>query len=135
MLTINDVSKTVGSSGYTPFTFTITRGESTTGISTVEWATANDTAYAGTDFVGVPPTEVTFAPGVSAIPVTVEVKGGSHGGSLFFVELTSPVGAGIVDNIGTGQILQPGQTGALLPKRHHHHKRHKHHKHHKKHHA
>ena len=49
-LAIDDVSKNEGRSGTTTFTFTVTRSGSTSGTVTVNYATANGTAVAGSDY-------------------------------------------------------------------------------------
>ena len=60
----------MGGRATTPVTFTITRTGSLSGSLTVNWATADDTAIAGTDYVAASGT-VTFATGQATQTVTV----------------------------------------------------------------
>ena len=71
---INDVSKHEGNSGTTNFTFTVTRSGSTSGTSTVKYATANGTASSSSDYSAASGT-LSFKPGESTRTVTVKVKG------------------------------------------------------------
>ena len=68
-----DASKLEGSSGNTPFTFTVTRTGSLSGVSTVGWTIDHDTTVAG-DFAATSGV-VTFADGVSSMVLTVNVVG------------------------------------------------------------
>ena len=106
-LRINDVMVTEGNSGTIPATFTITRTGNTSGTSSVTWATANNTAVAGTDFVGVAPTSVSFGPGETTKTVSVTVNGDSVGepNESFVATLSAPVGATVADGSGTGTIV------------------------------
>ena len=86
------VSKPEGSTGTTaPFTFTATRS-SGVGTSTVDWTvrhiTGNTTAD---DFAGATSGTLTFAPGVTSLPVTVQVQGDAvvEGDESFDLALTN----------------------------------------------
>ena len=86
------VSKPEGSTGTTaPFTFTATRS-SGVGTSTVDWTvrhiTGNTTAD---DFAGTTSGTLTFAPGVTSLPVTVQVQGDAvvEGDESFDLALTN----------------------------------------------
>ena len=70
-IAVNNPSVVDGSGGATtPVTFTITRTGSLSGPLTVNWATADDTAIAGTDYVAASGT-ATFADGQATQTVTV----------------------------------------------------------------
>ena len=105
-LVVNDVTVTEGNSGTKSATFTVTRSGPTGASSSVTWSTANNTAAAGSDYVAVPPTVITFAAGETTKPVSVTVNGDIQGefNESFFVKLTSPAGATLLDDTGVGTI-------------------------------
>ena len=106
-LSINNVTQAEGNSGTTPFAFTVTLSRASTSSVTVNWATANGTATAGSDYVAVTPTLLTFTPGQISKTVTVNVTGDTNteANETFFVNLTNPVGATLLDGQGLGTIL------------------------------
>ena len=104
---ISDATVSEGNSGTVDASFTITRSGITTGSSSVEYATVSGSATGGSDFVGIASTTVTFAAGEIAKTVNVAVNGDLIGESAetFSVRLTSPTGAAISDDTGTGTIF------------------------------
>jgi hypothetical protein len=105
-LTIGDATVTEGDAGPTLANFAVTRGGPTTGTVTVNWYTANNTATAGTDYVAVPVTGLTFNPGETAKVVSVTINGdtGVEPNETYMVRLTNAVGAAITDGSGLGRI-------------------------------
>ena len=100
-----------GNSGTQLATFTITRSGNTAGTSSVNWATADDSAQAfNGDYVAVPPTTLTFTAGEISKTVSVTVNGDTeveYNGTwseTFFVKLSSPVSAAIGAGTATGMI-------------------------------
>jgi hypothetical protein len=89
-------------------TFTVTLAPTSAGLVTVNWATANGTATAGSDYVAGNGT-LTFNPGVATQPVTVTVNPDAQveGVETFAVNLSGATGAAIADGTGTGRILDP----------------------------
>jgi len=73
---------------------------------TVNFATADGSAFAGSDYVATSGT-LTFAPGTTTQPVTVNVIGDTtpEPNETFFVNLSSPTNATIATGTGTGTIL------------------------------
>ena len=73
---------------------------------TVDYATADGTATAGSDYVAVSG-QVSFAPGETSQPVTVVVNGDviEESDEAFFVVLSNAVNDTISDNQGTGTII------------------------------
>jgi hypothetical protein len=73
---------------------------------TAQWATANGTATAGSDYVAGSGT-VTFAPGETTKTIKVTVNGDTNveGDETLFVNLSAPVDATLADNQGQGTIL------------------------------
>jgi hypothetical protein len=106
-LAVNDVSIGEGNSGTTTATFTVTRSGSTAGTSSVTYATANGTATAGSDYTAVAATTLSFAAGETSKTVPVGVTGDQvdEPDETFTVKLTSPVGATLSDDTGTGTIV------------------------------
>jgi hypothetical protein len=106
-ISINDVSQNEGNAGTTAFTFNITLSNPSAQTITVDYATADGTATTGgSDYAGASGT-LTFLPGVVSQPVTVNVNGDGNieSNETFFVNLTNPTNASILDNQGLGTIV------------------------------
>ena len=104
-LSINDVSVNEGNSSTTPASFTVTLSAASSFTVTVNYATADNTANAGSDYQSTSGT-LTFNPGETAKPVTVLVDGDTtfEQSESFFVNLSSPTNASILDGQGVGTI-------------------------------
>jgi len=104
-ISINDVSVTEGNAGTTNAGFTVSLSNASSQTITVNYATANNTATAGSDYVTASGT-ATFTPGQTSQPVSVTVNGDTtfESNETFFVNLTSPTNATISDNQATGTI-------------------------------
>jgi hypothetical protein len=117
-LSINDVSLTEGNSGPKNFTFTVKLSKASASTVTVNFATANGTALAGSDYL-VKSGVLTFAPGQTSKTVVVQVKGDTmvEPNETFFVKLSGATHATIADNSGTGTIQNddPSQPPAINP--------------------
>jgi hypothetical protein len=89
-------NKREGSSGSTPFTFTVTRTGDLSGAASAQWAVAG-AAVNGADFTGgvLPTGTVSFAAGESSKVVSINVSGDSavEANETFWVTLSNP-GAG-----------------------------------------
>src|SRR5262249_35704229 len=72
-LSINDVSITEGNAGTKILNFTVTLSAASSLTVTANFATADGTATAGSDYVAIPSTLLTFNPGdlTKTIPVTI----------------------------------------------------------------
>ncbi len=105
-ISINDVSAPEGDSGTTPFVFTVSLSGPSTGAVTVNYATANNTAMAGSDYTAASGT-LTFAPGETSKTITVLVTGDTiyENTQDFFVNLSGATNATIADGQGVGTIL------------------------------
>jgi hypothetical protein len=91
-----DASKNELNSGSTAFTFTVNRTGDSSGTSTVNYAVSGSGASpaSASDFVGgvIPPAgSLTFGPGVTSLPITVNVQGDTtvENSETFLVSLTS----------------------------------------------
>ena len=104
-VSINDVSVTEGDSGTKVLTFTATRGGGTAAFA-VNYATANDTAAAGSDYVAKSGT-LSFGSGVNTQTISITINGdtANEPNETFFVNLSGATnGAIISDNQGIGTI-------------------------------
>ncbi len=104
-LSINDVSVAEGDSGTTSLNFTVSLSAASGQTVTVNYATADNTAAAGSDYQSTSGT-LTFNPSDTAKTITVLVNGDTtfEQNETFFVNLTSPVNASISDTQGVGTI-------------------------------
>jgi Calx-beta domain-containing protein len=114
-LTINDVAVTEGDAGTTNAVFTVTLNGATALPATVNFATGNGTAIAGTDYVAASGT-LTFAPGTTTQPITVAVQGDllDEAAENFFVNLSGASNATITDPQGQGTINDNDPTPTLV---------------------
>jgi hypothetical protein len=105
-ISIGDVSRSEGSTGQTPFTFTVTLSAAYDVPVTVEWVTADGSATAGSDYLAAGGT-LTFAPGVTTQPVSVAVLGDAvfEPGETFTVNLSNASGAVITRAAGLATIV------------------------------
>jgi len=113
-LAINNVNAAEGNSGTKNFTFTVTLTGATEVPVTVAYATANDTATAGSDYTATSGT-LTFAPSDIAKAINVPVIGDttSEPNEAFLVQLSSATAATITDASGTGNIFNDDGTTTL----------------------
>ncbi|MFC7537549.1 Calx-beta domain-containing protein [Sphingomonas sp. GCM10030256] len=115
-VSISDVSVTEGNSGTKLATFNVSR--TGTAAFSVDYATANGSAAAGTDYTAIPLTTLNFAAGETTKIVSVSIRGDTtaEGNETFFVNLSNAVGPGavIVDGSGMGTIVDD-DTAASQP--------------------
>lgn len=113
-LSINDVSVAEGNSGTTDATFTVTLSTSSAQTVTVNYATADGTASAGSDYTAASGT-LTFMPGETTKQLTVSVIGDTinEPDETFFVRLSSPSNATIADGEGVGTIRNDDNLPSL----------------------
>ncbi|MBI3417421.1 MAG: cadherin-like domain-containing protein [Verrucomicrobia bacterium] len=104
-LRINDAAIVEADTGTTNMIFTVTLSTSSGSPVTVDYATADDTAKAGSDYVTKRGT-ITFAPGTLTQTILIPVIGDllSEPTETFFINLANPVNAVIVDNQAIGTI-------------------------------
>ena len=104
-VSINNVIGSEGNSGVTPFKFTVSLSSASTQAITVDYATANGTAQAGSDYQAAAGT-LTFAPGETSKSVTVSVLGDTtvENDETFTLTLSNPVNATLSIALGTGTI-------------------------------
>ncbi len=106
---VGDLAVLEGHSGPATGTFTVTASSApVTGQAvSVKFATADGTANAGTDYVGLPLTTLTFQPGQTSLTVTVTVDGDVRveGTETFFLNLSAPVGGSVADTQAMATIV------------------------------
>jgi hypothetical protein len=114
-LSIDDVAVTEGDAGTVDAVFTVTLSASSGQNVTVDYATADGSAAAGSDYVAVSG-QVSFLPGETSQPVTVTVNGDviDEPDETFFVNLSTAVNATIGDSVGTGTIIDDDGAPSLL---------------------
>ena len=113
VLTIADSSLQEGNSGTAPMTFTVTLTPAATVTTTVQYATADNTANAPADYLASSGT-LTFAPGESTKSIAVQVVGdpiSEPNDESFFVNLSNATNAGIGDGQAVGTIVDDDPTG------------------------
>jgi hypothetical protein len=107
MITINSNSKAEGQNSWDNLTFTITLSQASSSTITVNWATSNGTASAGTDYRSGSGS-VTFSPGQTVKTINVRVNGDTtvEPNETFFVTLSGPTGGAALGSpyVGTGTI-------------------------------
>jgi PKD repeat protein len=104
-LSVGDAAVTEGHTGTVAATFTVTLSSLSDRPVTVNYATANGTATAGSDYTAVAGT-LTFAPGETSKTVTVAVLGDTVDelDEQFTLNLSGAVNAAVADGAGTGTI-------------------------------
>ena len=100
------------SSGTNNAAFTITMSKAAAVPVTLDYATVNGSAQAGSDFAATSGT-VTFAPGETSKVVTVAVNAdaAAEGAETFSLRITNPSLGNVIRDMGTGTITDP--TGPL----------------------
>jgi hypothetical protein len=113
-ISINDVSTVEGDSGAKLLNFTVTLSAASNLTVTVNFATADASATAGSDYQAANGT-LTFNPGdtTKTIPVTINGDTTNEENETFLVNLSIPVNAAISDTQGVGTITND-DTPVLL---------------------
>lgn len=105
-ITIHDAVVAEGDSGTTTAAFSVTLSASTTNTITVDYATANGSAVAGSDYAATSGT-LLFAPGSVSRTISVAVAGDTtpETNESFSVQLSNAANATLADAHGAGTIL------------------------------
>ena len=113
-LSVDDVTLFEGSSGTTPFEFTISMDKTFSQPVSVSYSTADGTAKGGEDFTAVSAQTVTFQPGERSKKVTVDVVGDTkkEGAETFTINLSNVVNGVITKASGTGSIRDDDEGAA-----------------------
>ncbi|MGV1088564.1 MAG: Calx-beta domain-containing protein, partial [Mycobacterium sp.] len=116
-LSIADVSTAEGNSGTSTMAFTVTLSKAATTLVAVNYATANGTATAGSDYSAASGT-INFAAGETAKTVTVAVSGDTTAepAETLTVSLSAPSGATVARATATGTIVDDDTvSGSAVP--------------------
>lgn len=115
-ISIGDAAIAEGNAGMANAVFTISLSAPSEQTVTVAASTSNGSAQSGSDYTATGPVTVTFVPGATAQSFSVPVHGDvvSESTETFFVTLTSPANAAILDGVGSGAI---GNDDAAPPAR------------------
>ena len=113
-LSIADTNVIEGNSGFTNAVFTVTLAPAATNTVSVQFATANGTALAGSDFLATNGTLV-FLPGESNKTLVVQVSGDTlpEADETFSVTLSAPTNAFLARASATGLIRNDDAPPAL----------------------
>jgi len=113
LMSIDDVVVTEGPSAVASFVVSLSLASLQT--VTVQYATQNDTATASADFVPKALTTLSFAPGETSKPVTVDVNDDAldEDDETFFVNLSGATKAAIADSQGLGTIADDDPLPSL----------------------
>jgi hypothetical protein len=112
---IDDVSVAEGNAGTATATFTVSMSNPSAVGASVQWATADGTALAGSDYE-VGGATLSFFAGETSHTVDVAIDGDivDEVDETFGVTLSSPTGATIADGAGTGTIDDDDKTPTAL---------------------
>ncbi|HEU4769955.1 MAG TPA: Calx-beta domain-containing protein, partial [Pyrinomonadaceae bacterium] len=113
-LAINDLTISEGNAGTSVATFNVLLSPVSSQTVTVNYATANNTASAGSDYVAANGT-LTFTPGQQSQPVSITINGDTthEPNETLNVNLSSPVNATIGDDQGVGTIANDDGLPAI----------------------
>jgi hypothetical protein len=105
-LSIDNLTGYEGNTGATPFVFHVRLSAASASTVTVQYATENGSATAGSDYVAVSGSLI-FLPGQTNQTIAVNVKGDTvnEADKVFFVNLFDPVNATVAPAQGIGTIL------------------------------
>ncbi|MBD2327491.1 Calx-beta domain-containing protein [Alkalinema sp. FACHB-956] len=114
-LRVNDVQVTEGNSGAQNAVFTVTLSGASTQLVKVNYATANNTATAGSDYTSTSGT-LSFNPGELTKTIAIPVLGETavEPNESFFLNLSGASNATIADSQGLGTIVN-NDTATTLP--------------------
>jgi sugar lactone lactonase YvrE len=104
-ISIGNLSLAEGATGKSDFVFTITRAGDTTGVTTLDWTTINESAIADCDFTAASG-QIEFGPGETTkqIKVSVNADTTDESDETFSVRLSNIVGGALVDTAGRATI-------------------------------
>ncbi len=114
-LVINNATETEGNSGTTTITFTVSLSDPTSETVTVDYATSDDTAKAGNDYIAASGTLV-FAPQETSKNIDITINGDviDEGDETFQINLSNPSHAEIEGVQGVGTITNDDTAGITI---------------------
>jgi hypothetical protein len=114
-IVIDDVTVAEGNTGTVNAVFTVTLSQASGQLVSVDYATADGTATAPTDYNPVSLSTLNFPPGTTSQTISVTVNGDviEEADETFTVDLSNPVNASIADNQGAGTITDDDAQGPV----------------------
>jgi hypothetical protein len=114
-ISIADLAQAEGDAGQTAMLFTLTLSGASAQTVTVNAASADGTATAGSDYVALASTPITFLPGSTSQTVSVAVNGDTtpEAGETFSVNLSGATNATISDATAQGTITNDDGVAVL----------------------
>ena len=115
-ISVTDASIAEGNTGTNTVTFTLTLDNASVQPVTVTANTANNTATAGSDYIGIVDQVVTFNPGETSKTVVVTISGDAEveANESFFVNLTNPTNSTLGDAQAVGTITNDDAVGPTV---------------------
>jgi hypothetical protein len=115
-ISIADASITEGNAGTSTMSFTLTYGGAPTAGVTVDYATSNVTAAAGSDYVATSGTATLSATGCKCGTINVSIIGDTvaENTETFHLNLSNPVNKTLDDNLGIGTITDNDVPSASI---------------------
>ncbi|RKZ83084.1 MAG: hypothetical protein DRR19_19625, partial [Candidatus Parabeggiatoa sp. nov. 1] len=116
-ISINNVSVSEGDTATVMVDFTVSLSSAVAQPVSVDYATINDTATAGNDYIAVSSTTLTFNPGETSKTVTISVNGDTQDegtSEQFFVKLSNPSNVTIVNGQGIATIIDDDIAGPVV---------------------
>ena len=116
-LSIDNETMSEGDSGTTPTGLFVTLSQASSQDVTFSYSTANGSAVAGVDYVGVGLTQKTIPAGSTATAIPLSVIGDTEDepNRTFYVNLSSPVNATIADGQGQVTIMDDDEEPFVAP--------------------
>lgn len=113
-ISINDVTQAEGN-GLNQLTFTVNLSNASGQTVSLNYSTENGTATGGSDYVSVSNSLLTFSPGETSKPVTVNILGDFvvEPDETFFLNITSANNAVIADSQGVATLLNDDTPGTI----------------------
>jgi hypothetical protein len=114
VVSVDDVTVQEGDGGSADAVFTVTLSPPAPDTVTVDWATANGSAAAGSDYTASSGS-LSFPPGTTSLTLTVPVLGDllDEPDETFLVNLSNPANATLADSQGQATILDDDPTPLL----------------------
>ncbi len=112
-LSINDV--TINEAKATA-QFTLKLNQANVVPVSVDYTTTNHTATAGTDYIAIAPTTITFAPGETSKTISIQINNDNLDETpteQFFLKLSNPKNATLIDNTGICTIIDDDEPPTL----------------------
>jgi len=115
-LSINDVTHNEGNSSTTTYTFTVTLAPASNQTVTVNYATADVTATAGSDYTAILSTQLTFLAGETTKTFDVTVSGDTtvEPDETFVVNLSGATNANVSDSQGVGTLTNDDGANVVI---------------------